>query len=262
MDKLKILSFNILSEQFIDYGNPEEYYKNVPVEVLKEKNRLPKIFAIVKKIDADVMLFQEVDYKVLRMLKANFHKNYIFMPLAKHKTPEAKENLYGNLTVLRKKLFKVIMHNVYHVPGLGSAFGFTEVTLNGKLMLIVNIHLDADEETEKNRIIEAKTLMLLIKPLLKTHTVVITGDFNTNSDKTHKKFSDLTSVVSKKDETGTYLNDAPMIDWIYVKNAKILSGKVLKPEKTNAATPLKKFGSDHYPIEAVIGVYGEVLGDN
>lgn len=265
-DKLKILSFNILAEQFIDYSNPSEYYPKVPVETLKEENRLPKIFSFLQKNDPDIMLLQEVNSKTLKMLRVNLKSSHLLMPLAKHLTAEALEpgNMYGNLIAVRRGLFRKLSYRTVNVPKLGTAFAILtcELISSRQKMLIINVHLDADEETEDKRIIEVSELMGMIKYMLKDHVVIITGDFNTNSPKTHKKFKSLNPVIDPDNPVGTYLNDSPMIDWIYIKNAKIVSGKVMKPAVAANATPLKKFGSDHYPVVAEIEIYSNTTKED
>jgi endonuclease/exonuclease/phosphatase family metal-dependent hydrolase len=259
MTKLKILSFNILAEQFIDYDNPSEYYPKVPVSDLKEENRLPKIFAFLQKNDPDIMLLQEVNPKVLKMLQLNLAESHMLMPLAEHHTEESlmEGNDYGNLIAVRHGMFDEFSYRTIFVPKLGSAFALLTCKLKADLskeFLIINIHLDADEESEDNRKIEVNMLMKLIKNLLKKSITIITGDFNTNSPIIHNKFKKLTPVVRPDKPVGTYLNDPLMIDWIYIKNANIVSGKVLKPSDATNATPLKKFGSDHYPVVAEIEI--------
>jgi len=253
LTRLKVLSFNILAEQFIDYSDLSADYPGIPIRELKEDNRLPKIFNFLKQADADVMLLQEVNNKVYKLLRDSFEKKYTIYALARHKTQEAlqKGNTYGNLIMVRDGIFAKGKQTVYNVPILGTAFAILETSVEKSKVLIVNIHLDSDPGESKRRR-EIKVLMELLKPKLSTHTIILSGDFNTSNANTHKKFNKLRSVVSTA--KGTYLADDPMIDWIYVSNAIILSGNVLKPARASPVTPLKKYGSDHYPVIGNIAI--------
>lgn len=248
--RLKVLSFNILAEQFIDYSDLSVDYPGIPVDVLKEKNRLPKMFAYLKSVNADLMLLQEVNPKVLAMIEAKFSDEYFIYPLATHRgdEPVARKDLYGNLTLFRKSVGQKGVQTVYRVPKLGTAFALADTVVCGNKTLFVNIHLDSDKEETKRRL-EIKHLIKLLDKYPE-HSIIMSGDFNTSNATTHKSFAKFKPAV--KEPVGSYLNDDPMIDWIYVKNVILVSGKVLKPARANSATPLKKFGSDHYPVVANI----------
>lgn len=254
MTKLKIISFNILAEQFIDYKDTSVDYPDVPIEALHEKNRLPKIFAFLKEINPDVMLLQEVNHKTQKMLYVNLSRSHIIFPLALHHTAEALEkgNAYGNTIIVRKGLFKQLKHRIYRVPILGTAFAVLYGEFKHKPFVFVNVHLDADEKFEKKRRIEIETLMSLLRHMMDTHVILVSGDFNTSNEKTHAKFRHLRPVV--ENPRGTYLADDPMIDWIYVKNAEVLEGRIMKPARVANQTVLKKYGSDHWPIFAEIKI--------
>lgn len=243
---LTVLSFNILAEQFIDYSDLSADYPGIKINDLKEENRLPKTITFLKKINADIMMLQEINAKTLKLIREEFD-TYVIYPLARHQTEEAKQkgNMYGNLIMIKKGIASKGSYQTYTVPVLGSAFAILNTKINDKNVLLVNIHLDADP-TETKRKLEIEVLLALLKPHLNTHSILISGDFNTSNANTHKKFKDFTSVIDK--HKGTYLNDDPMIDWIYVRNITINSGKIFKPAKASASTPLKKYGSDHYPV--------------
>jgi len=242
-----------LAEQFIDYSDLSVDYPGISPEILNEKNRLPKMFAFLKSANADLLLLQEVNFKVLKLIKANLAQNYNIYPLAIHKTEEAVQpgNSYGNLILVKKGISTVGKQVVHRVPELGTTFAFLEINIAGNKVLVVNVHLDS-EPKETHRRKEIKVLLKLLNPYLED-TIIITGDFNTSNEETHKKFSKFKSAVIE--HKGTYLNDDPMIDWIYIRNAILLSGKILKPKKANSATPLKKYGSDHYPVIANIALH-------
>ncbi len=255
LTRLKVLSFNILAEQFIDYKDLSVDYPGISPEILNETNRLPKMFAFLKSANADIMLLQEVNFRVLKLIKAEMSKDYLIYPLAIHRSefePTAKGEAYGNLILIRNGIASVGTQTVHRVKKTGTAFAFVEVNISGNKTLIVNIHLDSDPGETKRRA-EIIVLMKLLEPYLSEHSIVISGDFNTSNVVTHKKFAKFKPAI--QEHRGTYLNDAPMIDWIYVKNVILYSGKVLKPVRATSATPLKKYGSDHYPVFADIALH-------
>jgi endonuclease/exonuclease/phosphatase family metal-dependent hydrolase len=255
LTKLKILSFNILAEQFIDYTDLSVDYPGISPEILNETNRLPKMFAFLKSLKADIMLLQEVNFRVLKLIKSELSSKYFIYPLAIHRSeyePTLKGEAYGNLILIRNGIASIGAQKVYRAKKTGNAFAFLEVNISGNKVLIVNIHLDADVKESKRRE-EVAVLLNLLTPYLDEFSIIISGDFNTSNPTTHKKFTKFKPAI--QEQKGTYLNDDPMIDWIYVKNVIRMGGKVLRPAKTSAATPLKKYGSDHYPIVADIALH-------
>jgi len=258
MTVLKIISFNILGEPFIDYSDLSVDYPNVSAKTLKLKTRLPKILAYLDKSKADIMMLQEVTPATHKIIKAHL-VDYRVFPLSKHQTEEAqtKGNAYGNTTVIRKTLCKKTKHLSLTVPYIGSTFDITYTDISEpslrseQRVLFVNIHLDSDQSERKRRA-EIKLLTQYLKPHLGalpsvgTYVIVLAGDFNTNNKITHKKFNKFTSVV--KNPKGTYLSEKSMIDWIYVYGGRVIDGKVDRPEVGDNTTPLKKYGSDHYPV--------------
>ncbi len=255
LTKLKILSFNILAEQFIDYDDLSIDYPGISPAILNETNRLPKMFAFLKSTNADIILLQEVNFRVLKLIKAEMSKTYLIYPLAIHRSefePTGKGEAYGNLTLIRHGITSVGKQIVHRVRTTGTAFSFVEVNISGNKTLIVNIHLDADPGETKRRA-EITVLMKLLESYILEHSIIISGDFNTSNAATHKKFAKFKPAI--REHKGTYLNDEPMIDWIYVINVILYGGKVLKPIRATPSTPLKKYGSDHYPILADIALH-------
>lgn len=236
---MRLLSFNILSEGFIDYENLEDDYSGISPKKLKLKTRLPKIIKTLIKSKADIMFLQEVDPRMHKVLKKNMTE-YRVLPLAHNKSEDSKQQKYGNTTLLRKGVFKgVKQENLY--PFTGNVFNVTHCSFKDKKLMLVNLHLDADKSNSKRK----KEAKFLVKYLEK-HTdkiIVLSGDFNTDDYSVHKYFKGFMPSVRK--HTGTYLDDAPMIDWIYVYNAVVCEGKVVKDDHKDG--PLK-FGSDHYGI--------------
>jgi len=249
MAKIKVLSFNTLDEQFIDYSNLSADYSGISESDLKEHVRLPKIFKYLKESNADVFLLQEINLKVYKGLRDKF-ANYKAYPLARHQTkkPYQKEKVWGNLIMVKKGILKKEEYYVYVTKSTGSAFAILVGEINDKPFVFINIHLDWIDKEDYRR----KELAELNKLLAKypNHKTIVSGDFNTNDPKTHSLL-DMQAAIKRA--MGTYLNDDSMLDWIYVKNTDVKHGKVEKPKDATAETPLKLYGSDHYPVVSVIG---------
>jgi endonuclease/exonuclease/phosphatase family metal-dependent hydrolase len=247
---MKVLSFNILAEQFINYEDLSLDYKGIHPKTLSLKTRLPKIINVLLKSNADIIFLQEVNPLMHALLKYYMHE-YRVLPLARNASPEARQkgNAYGNVTLLRKNVFTNVVVRRLVAPMSGNVFGITECRAKKRKFILVNVHLDASE-ADIVRKAEARYILLYLKNFYKTHVMVLAGDFNTNRLGVHRYFSAFRPAVKK--HIGTYLADKPMIDWIYVYGAIPHNGYVARPKKEKVRhgpdTPLKKYGSDHYPV--------------
>ena len=79
---MKIISFNILSEQYIDKSSYVNEYKGIPPEYINRNYRIKQIIKVLKKYKADLMLLQEVDIDkkakaIIILKKADFIEKVI-----------------------------------------------------------------------------------------------------------------------------------------------------------------------------------------
>ena len=273
---IKVLSFNILADQYIDYDDLQRDYPTIHESDLKLSKRMPKIIAYIKKVDADIVMLQEITPETKKMISKSFPE-YKCVALAKHKYSEGGSYNSGNMTMLRKGMFKNIKHKGLFLAKTPNVFSLTNCVLIDKVMddkgkqvmedkdkqvkdklkdklkddelTIVNVHLDWEFES-----IREKEAMALNKYVAKHKKCIIAGDFNTNADVTHNKFKNFVSVVKK--EKSTFLCENAMIDYIYVRGFTVKSGDVdnvpVKDKKNCFVKTIKKYGSDHYPVIAHI----------
>jgi endonuclease/exonuclease/phosphatase family metal-dependent hydrolase len=258
MTNIKVLSFNILAENCVDFINPAEYYPHINPKELRIAYRLPRIVKKLKEHSADVVLLQEATYEVRDKL-VKLLPEYKFMPYTVNNLQDPKAEHWGQLTLLKKCVFSNIKHDIKYLNKTPTAFSITTCKLCPRdKVIIVNMHLDAYDG--KVRRAESTALLKWLTPHMKDHLVIIGGDFNTDDSVLHKKYSKFTPAIEKKNASSTYLCEKPMIDYIYVKGLQVEKGFIDDPaycvngkcgkEKTPQCMKgiIKSLGSDHNPI--------------
>ena len=256
---LKIMTWNILDEGCIDFVNPTEYYFDIPVDNLLMKNRYPIINRWLKIYNSDVIMLQEATRDVCRRLIADF-TDYRVMPYTANEANT--ESAYGNVTMLKKGVFRSIKHKKYKFKKSNAAFSVTTAVRmsDGVRFAFINIHLDAYKAT--TRAAEAQTVINLVRAWCKggSFCAVCAGDFNTDKVPVHKKFAAWTLTVDEA--KSTYLCEDPMLDYIYIKGCGKLNVLVRKGKIDNKAAGKKNcmrytidhYGSDHHPVIATVSV--------
>lgn len=257
---LKILSWNILAENCIDFINPAEYYPDIPVNFLKMSFRYPIIVQRIKEYNADIVMLQEMTPDIRIKLINDFKHIYTISPFARHKTGEKKPEWYGNLTMIRHDMFHDIKFKVAYLAesGTASLISTMKYILRDKgnveqRVMSVNIHFDAYKETK--RIAEAKSLLNWLNKLDADWKVIISGDFNSDATQLHKLFAGYKSVIKRTEAKSTYLCEDPMIDYIYVKHMKVVIGiidNISAKKKRCMRHTLKTYGSDHHPVIGLV----------
>ena len=259
---MKVLSFNVLSDEYLEFNNPkflERWYPNIKPEDLRLKNRVPAIIETIKFMDADIVCLQEVMVP-LRLLLIKMFPDFYVSKLAVHQFMEKKS---GNLVMLRKSNFD--MKSIIEVPSeIGR--GYAQMTViahpikNKKVQLkpyvIMSLHLiDTAYKFE-----QAKLVKELFDIYKKGTKIIVAGDFNTNEAKIHNIFTGIgfkSGINPKVKYRGTYLCEKPMIDYIYATGFKKITAFVYnEPTKCSAAScyisTIRKYGTDHYPIYAAV----------
>lgn len=257
---MRILSFNVLSDEYIEFNNPkflERWYPNIKPTDLLLKNRAATIIETIKYMDADVVCLQEAVGK-LRTLLVKLFPDYYVSTLAKHQFGEKKS---GNLVMLRKTAFDATTV-VEQMSDIGK--GYYQITLIArpikgtriltKPIAITSVHL-SDTTAKYGQAAIMSELLSVYKG-----KVIIAGDFNTNNEKLHNIFTGTgfkSGIHANTKHRGTYLCEKPMIDYIYAKGFKKINSTLHnEPTKCTAATcyisTIKKYGTDHYPIYAIV----------
>lgn len=257
---MRVLSLNVLSDEYMEFNNPkflERWYPNIKPNDLRLKNRITTLIGTIRYMDADIICLQEA-VTSLRNVLIRLFPTYYVSTLAKHQFGEKKS---GNLVMLRKSLFDV--HTIAEqISDIGK--GYYQITVLAKPlkggkpsnhpMAITSIHFSDTTAKYGQAVIMAELLSAY------KGKVIIAGDFNTNNEKLHKIFTGMgfkSGIHANVKHRGTYLCESPMIDYIYAKGfKKITSTLHNEPTKCTATvcyiSTIKKYGTDHYPIYAVI----------
>jgi exonuclease III len=279
---MKIVSWNILANEFIKKAD----YPMIKGKMLfNRKGRLTQITSILKKVNADVMLLQEVMQAEYNSLSETFDKEYYIIK-GNNINWYNKKSYSGNVTFLRKKLFSLSANN-HMIKNL--EFGLyvkcyfldkaqsknvsenipknvcenicainttvpsqkSEIKPNSKDKLtpidIINVHLD--DISHAKRIAEIKSIEEEIK---KTKKVILGGDFNQDYKPKSNLYKLLTEAIGLKIyiKDPTYLIEKKMcIDHLMTKGFGGDScGCVVNNFGDDVLQQFNEYGSDHLPI--------------
>ena len=274
---MKIISWNILANEFIKKAD----YPMIKGKMLfNRKGRLTQITSILKNVNADVMLLQEVMQAEYNSLSETFEKEYYIIK-GKNINWYNKKSYSGNVTFLRKNVFSLSANNVMIKDlefGLYVKCYFLDkaqaenvcenicsVTSSTKTVLpktveikhlskdklvpidIINVHLD--DISHAKRIAEIKGIEEYIK---RGKRVILGGDFNQD----YKPKSNLYKLLNQslglkiyiKDPT--YLIEKKMcIDHLMTKGfSRESCGCVVNNFGDDILQQFNEYGSDHLPI--------------
>ena len=242
---MKILTWNILANEFI----LSRYYPMIPKDILYDrKNRQIQIINILKNIDADVMILQEVMQSEYNLLDENFKGAYCLIR-GKYIIWQNKRSYSGNVILIRKSMF-AINKNSDHITDLD--FGVViKCYLKGNAkqsITIINVHLD-DINVNK-RIKQIKE----IEPILHDNdNIILAGDFNENYIKTSKVYNMIKSSnlnIYNNDPT-YFIDKKECIDNIMLKgfsSFKNIKKSAIDTCKNNILDQFINYGSDHLPV--------------
>ena len=237
-------------------------------------DNLQKVISEIQKIQPDIMAFQEIDYDASRSYNINqeeeiahvgygfrartinWDENYIpfpYWPFSMH----FGKVVSGQSTISKyplKDIQRNVLQRVADAPFHRDAFYIerlaqvVKVVLNGKEVVLINVHLEAfEKETRANQFEEVLTIFNQYK---NKYPTILLGDFNSRARDEQaviQKMFKMTEVGSAafnlENLENTFDTKAPFerIDYIfYTKNSiDYISGKVLN-----------EFGqaSDHLPV--------------
>ena len=104
---MKVVSWNILANEFIKKAD----YPMIKSKMLfNRKGRLTQITSILKNVNADIMLLQEVMQAEYNSLSETFEKEYYIIK-GKNINWYNKKSYSGNVTFLRKNVFSLSANN-------------------------------------------------------------------------------------------------------------------------------------------------------
>lgn len=250
---------------------------NLPVAKPKElfDTNLKKVLAETKRLNPDIIAFQEIDYDASRSYHVNqqneiaklgfkyvaeavnWDETYVPFPYWPPSMHFGK--VVSGQSIISKYPLKehkrIVLERVAGAPFYRDALYLdrlaqvVKVTLNGQDVVLINIHLEAfDKQTRVNQFEEVLTLFNKYKA---EYPTILLGDFNSsarNKDAIIQKMFAMPAIgnaaFSKENPANTFDSKNPFerIDYIFFTENSIeyISGKVLQ-----------QFGeaSDHLPIE-------------
>jgi len=279
---MKVVSWNILANEFIKKAD----YTMIKGKMLfNRKGRLTQITSILKNVNADVMLLQEVMQAEYNSLSETFEKEYYIIK-GKNINWYNKKSYSGNVTFLRKKVFSLSANNdkikdlefglyvkcyflekaqAKNVPenipknvcenicAINTTVPSqkSEIKPNSKDKLtpidIINVHLD--DISHAKRIAEIKSIEEEIK---KTKKVILGGDFNQD----YKPKSNLYKLLNQEIGLQIYIKDPTYliekkmcIDHLMTKGfGRDSCGCVVNNYGDDILQQFNEYGSDHLPI--------------
>lgn len=158
--RLKIISFNIMADEFINFKDPSDYYPGVAANDLRSTARMPKIFQTIKELSPDIAMLQEMTRPVAKKFAVQFPEYHVY-PISWHQTQEAKQYPYGNLCMVRCSITYKATASTAYVHHFGGAVALLDLELiDGQRLMIINIHFDS--ESHKNRLGESTAVAQLI----------------------------------------------------------------------------------------------------
>ena len=240
---------------------------------LFDKN-LEKVLVETKKVNPDIIAFQEIDYNASRSYNINQEQEIINLGYGYSATAINWDERYvpfpywpismhfgkvvSGQSILSKYPLKnherVVLERVANAPFYRDAFYLERlaqvaiVTLGGKDVVLINIHLEAfDGNTRTNQFQEVVSIFNRYK---EKYPTILLGDFNSRARDTNAVVQQLFAIddignaaFTKENPENTFDTKSPFerIDYIfYTKNTiECISGKVVT-----------EFGesSDHLPV--------------
>lgn len=230
---MKILTWNILASEWIK----KSYYPRINKSTLfNRKKRFQVICEWILMNNADVIMLQEVmkeEYKKLKILLSN--KYSVSSLKLMYWSYSVGDSNSGNVTILNPIIFKDIIHIAFPFAL------FTECKYKGKLVNIINVHLDD---------ISAATRKEQLETALSNTTsayVIIAGDFNHNYTPSSPFYK--LSGYKIHNKCATYYIEKKMnLDNIISKGFSKIDPPCCNNYPISQELGLKHYGSDHMPV--------------
>ncbi len=250
---------------------------NLPVAKPKElfDENLQKVLKETKKINPDIISFQEIDYDAsrsyhinqeeeianlgyaFRAKTVNWDERYLPFPYWPISTHFGK--VVSGQSIISKYPLKeqerIVLSRVANAPFYRNAFYLerlaqvVKVVLNGKDVILINIHLEAFEK--ETRVKQFQEVLVIFNQYSSKYPTILLGDFNSRARDENaivqkifamKDIGNAAFDMNNPGNTFDTKNPYERIDYIfYTKNSiEYISGKVLNEFEQ---------ASDHLPIE-------------
>lgn len=255
---MRVVTFNILSDDYVEFENTDfskKYYQGLDTSFLQWSNRQQRVTEMIRDMDADVYLLQEVMTKARQHFVNVFGKTYWIGLIAYHSfaLDNVNKNRTGNMIMIRKGGggSKKPLFSDFEI-----GFGYRVAQCSTDFFDIYSIHL-MDHTVNKYRQLGPLIEHIHGNRIHKRH-IIIGGDFNTSAKRLHSMVEKRLQVHSAPTSVdGTYLCDRYTIDYIYSSlpmTDYVIVGKKVKDQQRRFCSHnmIAEIGSDHYPVQATV----------
>lgn len=277
---LKLSNDSIYSVVTYNIGYLSGMTNNIATEKSEENKRLyktnlEKVRLEIKKLNPDILAFQEIDYNADRSYNVNqeeeiaklgynyiakainWDKRYIPFPYGLPSVNFGKV-ISGQSIISKYKLKdyeRIVLDRVDDIPFYKDAFYLdrllqvTKVKIEGRVVVLMNVHLEAFDKPTRTK--QFNYVLELFKKYKNEYPTILLGDFNSearNKDAVVQEIFKMDDVgntfYDKKNPANTYDSKNPnkRIDYIFYtkKSIEYINGSVL-----NQFSVI----SDHLPLE-------------
>lgn len=261
-ESLRLASYNILSDEMDGRYGKRAFWKA----------RLPLIIDLIKDMQPDILAMQELSESQLNDMLPLMQDTYEFYGHPRYKDKEFNGFFY------RKERFKVELHALFTIYDSGSITNtITMLELNDKIthkrFAAFNTHLPYTNPNQRE--LEIRSILKLIKPILKKLPAIFVGDLNTfpnrldlnlpfyDGDYIHRllteevfedaseiallgHFGPIASYTNRPDNVAPFCGQGVpgiILDRIYVSDKVQVLVHAIEPATVN-----KFYPSDHLPV--------------
>lgn len=262
MSTLKVVSFNVLAQNWID----DELKSHA-----LDRRHLQRGYRVARQIEslqvcgADIILLQEVTPIVLRKFKeklVDYHVPSCFCRM--HWQPASpRDPVNGNAVIWRKGLFagkaKCDIVELDRKAGNYAAMVTGTLANTGQHLRVISLHLEYGDKERASK--QFGRLFNGKNAVIRNHKrVIVGGDFNMGglseeefpvlSDIERHGFNDACSNL--RTHPFPIDNDDKTLTHILARGMMLVTpGKTIKGGCSTIGDCLKRYGSDHYPVEAL-----------
>lgn len=233
---MRILSWNILASEWIK----KSYYKDADHTMLFNRNqRFATIAELLKRVDADIIMLQEVMPREQKKFISLFEKDYIISGVKRIVWQYNKNSKSGNLTMIKRSLFS--KNPVTHYP---KDYGlYTQCICNNIHYDLLNIHFD--DLSPKKRYEQLSDACSTCRTTKCVN--IIAGDFN-HAYRNGSKFYHIDGF-NVHNKCVTYYNERNLVlDNILTRGAKPQNNTKCYTSPLTIDEGISKYGSDHLPV--------------
>jgi endonuclease/exonuclease/phosphatase family metal-dependent hydrolase len=232
---MKIMVWNILASEWIKKSD----YPNITKKTLFNRTtRIRTILDYILKIDADIILLQEVMKMEYKLMYNKLKQKYMITPLLPiewmYPNEYNEDNESGNITFIRKGLYP---GNATHTK---LDFGIHTTISN---VSIVNLHLDDWSSQSRH-----KQLKSIDSLLYKSDKCIVGGDFNQPYSKKSKLYSLPYFTVHNTKCPTYYIETVTNIDNILTRGYNSMKSYCNLNISNVSEDIFTQYGSDHLPF--------------